>query len=83
MAEPEIGRAASSAQVFAIALWRARLALKLAIWMAVTYAAAQEDLAGVDQVNVELPQALSGRGKIAVNVVVNKFHANTVTVTIR
>jgi len=49
----------------------------------VSFAGAQGDLVGVDQINVELPRALLGRGEVAVNLVVDKFNANTVTVTIR
>lgn len=49
----------------------------------VSFAGAQGDLVGVDQVNVELPKALRGRGEVAVNLVVDGFNANTVTVTIK
>jgi len=49
----------------------------------ISFAGAQGDLIGVDQVNVELPKALRGRGEVGVSLAVDGFNANTVTVTIK
>ncbi len=48
------------------------------------YAGAQGDFAGLDQVNIELPGALRGRGEVPVIVFTDRvFSSNTVTVTIK
>jgi uncharacterized protein (TIGR03437 family) len=49
----------------------------------VSYAGAQGDLAGLDQVNLEIPRSLSGRGEIDVLLAVDGKTANTVRVSIR
>ena len=48
------------------------------------YAGPQGDFAGLDQVNVELPRALKGRGEVPVIVFTDRtYSSNTVTVTIK
>ena len=50
----------------------------------VPYAGAQGDFAGLDQVNIELPGSLRGRGEVPVIVFTDRvFSSNTVTVTIK
>ena len=49
----------------------------------ISFAGAHGDLVGVDQINVELPKALRGRGEVGINLVVDGFNANTVTVAIK
>ncbi len=47
------------------------------------FAGAQGGFAGLDQVNVELPRALAGRGEVAVVCTVDRSGSNPVTVTIK
>jgi uncharacterized protein (TIGR03437 family) len=48
------------------------------------YAGAQGDFAGLDQVNIELPRALKGRGEVPVIVFTDRvYSSNTVTLTIK
>ncbi len=49
----------------------------------VSYAGAQNDFAGLDQVNVELPRNLAGRGDVDFNLVVDQRAANTVKVNFK
>jgi uncharacterized protein (TIGR03437 family) len=49
----------------------------------VTYAGPQELFPGLDQVNVELPRALAGRGDIDLNLSVDGIAANVVTIKIK
>jgi uncharacterized protein (TIGR03437 family) len=49
----------------------------------VAFAGAQTDFFGLDQVNVQLPAALRGRGEVTINCTVNGRAANPVTVTIK
>jgi len=49
----------------------------------VLYAGAQTEFAGLDQVNVEIPKALRGRGEVPVIVTVDGQTTNTVTISIR
>jgi uncharacterized protein (TIGR03437 family) len=49
----------------------------------VSYAGPQNDFAGLDQINVELPRSLKGRGEVTVNLTVDNRTANAVTVTIK
>lgn len=49
----------------------------------VTYAGAQGDLVGLDQINVRLPRSLAGRGEVDVVVTVDGQTANTVKVSIK
>jgi uncharacterized protein (TIGR03437 family) len=49
----------------------------------VFFAGPQGEYAGLDQINVLLPQTLAGRGEVPVNVTVDGVTANTVTVSIR
>jgi len=46
----------------------------------VLYAGAQGTLAGLDQVNAQLPQSLAGRGEVDVMLTVDGKPANTVRV---
>jgi serine-type D-Ala-D-Ala carboxypeptidase/endopeptidase len=50
---------------------------------AVTYAGAQGDFDGLDQINVLLPRALAGRGEVEVVLTVDGLTANTVKVAVR
>jgi len=52
-------------------------------FLPVTYAGAQPDFAGLDQINVQLPLNLRGSGVTNVVVKVNQHSANVVTVNIR
>jgi len=47
------------------------------------FAGAQPEFAGLDQINVELPRSLLGRGEVTVGVTVGGRAANPVTVVIR
>lgn len=49
----------------------------------VSYAAAQGSLAGLDQVNVQLPRTLVGRGEVAVALTADGQAANSVRVSIK
>ena len=49
----------------------------------VTFAGAQGDFVGLDQVNILLPRTLAGHGEVTVVLTVNGQTANTVTVSIR
>ena len=49
----------------------------------VSFAGAQTDFIGLDQVNVLLPVSLRGRGEITINCSVDSRNANPVTVTIK
>ncbi|MGH9845419.1 MAG: hypothetical protein ACREEM_42440 [Blastocatellia bacterium] len=49
----------------------------------VTFAGAQGDFAGLDQVNVRLPRSLSGRGEIDVVLMLEDKQANSVKVSIK
>lgn len=49
----------------------------------VLYAGPQGDFAGLDQVNIELPRQLVGRGEVDVTCMANNFGANSVKVVIK
>ena len=49
----------------------------------VSYAGAQDDLVGVDQVNVLVPRSLAGRGEIDVSLSVEAQMANPVRVNLK
>jgi uncharacterized protein (TIGR03437 family) len=49
----------------------------------VTYAGAQSQFPGLDQVNISLPSALAGSGNAAVVLTASGIAANTVYVSIR
>lgn len=49
----------------------------------VSFAGAQGDFAGLDQVNAELPRSLIGKGQVTINLSVDGRAANAVTVTIK
>ncbi len=49
----------------------------------VSYAGPQNDFAGLDQINAELPRILKGRGEVTANLIVDGRSANAVTVTIK
>ena len=49
----------------------------------VSFAGAQGDFVGLDQINAELPRALIGKGSVTVNLTVDNRTANPVTVTIK
>jgi uncharacterized protein (TIGR03437 family) len=49
----------------------------------VDYAGAQNQFAGLDQVNVPLPRALAGRGALDLVLTVDSKPANTVQVAFR
>jgi uncharacterized protein (TIGR03437 family) len=49
----------------------------------VLYAGAQREFAGLDQVNIQLPAALSGSGEVAVQLTVDGKNANVVRVAIQ
>ena len=48
----------------------------------VSYAGAQGSLFGLDQVNVEIPRALAGRGEVEVALTINGKAANTVKISL-
>ncbi|MBI1763561.1 MAG: hypothetical protein HYR56_19220 [Acidobacteria bacterium] len=48
----------------------------------VGFAGAQGDLAGLDQINLELPRALAGRGELEVSVIVEGQECNVVTIRV-
>jgi len=50
---------------------------------AVSFAGAQGDFVGLDQVNVQLPTALRGRGEVTINCTIGGRTANPVTVAIK
>ena len=66
--------------------WRNRSALagveiKIGgVAVAALYAGAQGDLLGVDQINLELPRSLAGRGEVEISVKVDGVSANAVKV---
>ncbi len=47
------------------------------------FAGAQGDFAGLDQVNIELPRALKGRGEVSITLTADRSGSNQVTVTIK
>ncbi|HMY76858.1 MAG TPA: hypothetical protein PLQ88_33875, partial [Blastocatellia bacterium] len=49
----------------------------------VTYAGAQNEFAGLDQLNLLLPRSLAGRGEVDLTVTVDGKTANTVKVSIK
>lgn len=49
----------------------------------VLYAGPQGDFAGLDQVNIELPRQLIGRGEVDVTCMANNFGANSVKIVIK
>ena len=49
----------------------------------VSFAGAQGGFAGLDQINVELPASLRGRGEVSVNCAISGRQANTVTLHIK
>lgn len=49
----------------------------------VSFAGAQGGFAGLDQINVELPASLRGRGEVSVNCAISGRQANTVTLSIK
>lgn len=49
----------------------------------VSYAGAQGDLIGLDQINLALPRSLSGRGEVNLALTVDGQAANTVTISFR
>ena len=49
----------------------------------VFYAGAQMGFVGLDQVNVQIPSSLRGRGTVDVVLMVDGQRANTVTISIR
>lgn len=49
----------------------------------VSFAGAQGDFVGLDQINVALPRILKGRGEVAINLTADAQVANTVTVAIK
>lgn len=49
----------------------------------VTFASAQGGFVGLDQVNVEVPRDLAGRGEVEVELIVDGQTTNTVTINIR
>ena len=69
--------------------WRGRTALSAfkakigGVDAPVSFAGAQGDFAGLDQMNVELPASLRGRGEVTINCTVDGKAANAVTVTIK
>ncbi len=67
--------------------WRSSLASVMAriggVEVEVLYAGAQGDFAGLDQVNLHLPSALSGRGEVDVRLMVDGKEANSVRINIR
>jgi uncharacterized protein (TIGR03437 family) len=48
----------------------------------VSYAGLQGDFAGLDQINVQIPTALRGRGRVDLTVVVNGISSNTLSVNL-
>ena len=69
--------------------WRGRTALfafKVKIGgldAPVSYAGAQSDFTGLDQLNAELPRSLKGKGEVPINFTVDGKAANVVTVSIK
>jgi uncharacterized protein (TIGR03437 family) len=49
----------------------------------VAFAGAQGEFAGLDQVNLQIPASLAGRGNVPVIVTVDGQTTNTVTINIR
>ena len=49
----------------------------------VSFASAQGDFVGLDQINVQLPRGLKGKGAVTINCSVDTRNANPVTVTIK
>lgn len=49
----------------------------------VSYAGPQGDYVGLDQINVELPRSLKGKGEQTINVIIDLRAANAVTATFR
>lgn len=49
----------------------------------VAFAGAQSEFAGLDQINVDIPRALAGRGEVGVQVIVDGIRANPVRVAFR
>lgn len=49
----------------------------------VTYAGQQNDFVGLDQANLRLPNALTGRGEVEVRLTVDSIAANAVTVVVK
>lgn len=49
----------------------------------VSYAGPQGDFAGLDQINVELPRSLKGKGEVTINCLIDGRLANAVTVTFK
>ena len=49
----------------------------------VTYAGAQNEFAGLDQINLLLPRSLAGRGEVDLVIAADGKSANTVKVSIR
>lgn len=69
--------------------WRGRTALSAfnakigGVDAPVSFAGAQGEFTGLDQMNVELPAALRGRGEVTINCTVDGRAANAVTVTVK
>ena len=69
--------------------WRGRTALSAfkakigGVDAPVAFAGAQGEFTGLDQMNVELPTTLRGRGEVTINCTVDNRPANPVTVTIK
>ncbi|MBP6823232.1 MAG: hypothetical protein KA368_16905, partial [Acidobacteria bacterium] len=49
----------------------------------VSYAGPQGDFVGLDQINVELPRSLKGKGEVTINCLIDGRLANAVTVTFK
>lgn len=49
----------------------------------VGFAGAQGDFAGLDQLNLKIPRALAGRGKVELVFIVDGRRANAVTLNIK
>ena len=49
----------------------------------VLFAETQADFAGLDQINLQLPRSLAGRGEVEVTLTANGKTANPVTVTFK
>lgn len=49
----------------------------------VSYAGPQGDFVGLDQVNIELPRSLKGKGEVTINCLIDGRLANAVTVTFK
>lgn len=48
-----------------------------------SYAGPQGDLAGLDQINVPLPRSLAGRGEVTIEITVDGWLANFVTISLK